>query len=279
MNKVIQRAFALLVLSVAAGIPLVAASGQGASPATRAKWEYRVLTREQVAKLGKNDLVAGLNLLGEEGWELVSVEPAFTPPRDSNVPARAAQFYLKRLKDWQRTQREQALKRVDLAQADVAMWQERSAWSQRMVKKGFMTAAQAEADQTRLQRARMTLEKAERELKGLSSMPKQTPEKEQKPAPPVGNSRKHAFRMENKRLADVFAWLAEETGLPVCQSGVDGSFTFIGPKRAKYTIPEIVSIINCTLVLQGQLLIQGEQSFQVLRIEDEVAEFLSRRVK
>jgi hypothetical protein len=94
----------------------------------------------------------------------------------------------------------------------------------------------------------------------------------------VGNSRKHAFRMENKRWPDVFAWLAEETGLPVCQSGVGGSFTFIGPKRAKYTIPEIVNIMNCTLVPQGWLMIQGQQSFEVVFIEDELAKFLGPQV-
>jgi hypothetical protein len=52
-----------------------------------ARWEYQVLTKEQVADLGKNNLAAGLNKLGEESWELVAVE-ASSPPE--NLPGRPA---------------------------------------------------------------------------------------------------------------------------------------------------------------------------------------------
>lgn len=42
-------------------------------PAERsAQWEYKILTEEDVRKLGKTDLTAGLNKLGEESWEMVS---------------------------------------------------------------------------------------------------------------------------------------------------------------------------------------------------------------
>src|SRR5271169_6346014 len=97
MNKVIQRAFPLLVLfGVVAGIPLGSAFGQTERSGTSVKWEYRVLTQEKVAELGKNDVAAGLNILGEEGWQLVAVEAAFPSEKGSKAPAGAAQFYLKR---------------------------------------------------------------------------------------------------------------------------------------------------------------------------------------
>jgi hypothetical protein len=63
----------------------------GPKPLPLPKWEYRVLTREEIQELGKNNLTAGLNELGKDGWELVSVFPGFTPPKTG-----PDQFYFKR---------------------------------------------------------------------------------------------------------------------------------------------------------------------------------------
>lgn len=41
---------------------------------TRATWEYKALVKSQITELGKTDLGAGLNALGDEGWELVAVD-------------------------------------------------------------------------------------------------------------------------------------------------------------------------------------------------------------
>jgi hypothetical protein len=60
-------------------------------PALGPKWEYRVLAKREVAELGKKDLAAGLNKLGDEGWELVAVEPQ--AGRSSGQPT----YYFKRL--------------------------------------------------------------------------------------------------------------------------------------------------------------------------------------
>jgi hypothetical protein len=62
-------------------------------PAARAAWEYRVLSAAEVGELGKNDLAAGLNQLGGEGWELVSVEP-----RSRDFGVQSARYYFKRAK-------------------------------------------------------------------------------------------------------------------------------------------------------------------------------------
>jgi hypothetical protein len=43
-------------------------------PAKPTTWEYRVLTRSSLAQLGKDNLEAGLNELGAEGWELIGIE-------------------------------------------------------------------------------------------------------------------------------------------------------------------------------------------------------------
>jgi len=41
-------------------------------PLARPKWECKVMTELDVLKLGKDNLAAGLNSLGEEGWELIT---------------------------------------------------------------------------------------------------------------------------------------------------------------------------------------------------------------
>jgi hypothetical protein len=40
----------------------------------RPRWEYKVVSEADILKLGKDDLAAGLNKLGEDGWELVAFE-------------------------------------------------------------------------------------------------------------------------------------------------------------------------------------------------------------
>src|SRR5207237_85667 len=62
-----------LVLLTLAG----AAGPAAAQPDALARWEYRVLTRDQVLELGKKDLTAGLNRLGGDGWELVAIDTAY----------------------------------------------------------------------------------------------------------------------------------------------------------------------------------------------------------
>jgi hypothetical protein len=40
----------------------------------RVRWEYKVMTTAEVRSLGKADLGAGLNRLGDDGWELVGID-------------------------------------------------------------------------------------------------------------------------------------------------------------------------------------------------------------
>ena len=148
MRKLIQLGF--LVLVVAASPP-AAWSAEPKSEATL-KWEYRVLTKEQLLDLGKKDLAAGLNALGDEGWELIAVEPSYIFKRPKGQAARHV---------------EDVKRRVTLATADVEMWKDRAAWAERMVKKGFMTDRQLQQERAQLQAAELALEALKKELDTL----------------------------------------------------------------------------------------------------------------
>jgi len=86
------------------GLPGGNRSGRGNSsgPATGAagagvRWEYKTYTRETISDLGKNDFAAGLNKLGDEGWELVAV-PGVEAGRGGFGQPQAHEYYFKRRK-------------------------------------------------------------------------------------------------------------------------------------------------------------------------------------
>jgi Bacterial type II/III secretion system short domain len=84
---------------LAAGVYWPAAAGDDTARAKSAlstRWEYQVLTKEQVADLGKKNLAAGLNKLGDESWELVAVEAGSPPETQVGKPSGAVTFYFKR---------------------------------------------------------------------------------------------------------------------------------------------------------------------------------------
>jgi hypothetical protein len=158
MWKAATTAFVLFAAAFAGAPSQVTALSAEPTLDAVTRWEYRVLTKEQVLDLGKKDLAAGLNTLGEEGWELAAVEPAYIFKRPRQQKA------LEGLR-----------RQVSLAESDVAMWQDRVAWSERMARKGYLTEKQAQADKQRLQSAESALEKAKRELKALPTEPKKRP--------------------------------------------------------------------------------------------------------
>jgi hypothetical protein len=75
--------------------PCVLPSGAAGQPAaTRVKWEYKVLSTSAIEKLGGEDgMAAGLNKLGEDGWELVAIDPGHVPP-----PVKLPRYVFKRPK-------------------------------------------------------------------------------------------------------------------------------------------------------------------------------------
>jgi type II secretory pathway component GspD/PulD (secretin) len=84
--------------------------------------------------------------------------------------------------------------------------------------------------------------------------------------------------------ADVFKWLANETGLPVnATRPPTGTFTFIGPEKKTYALPEVVDIINDALLgaeaTNKYYLIHGERSFTVVPADEKVDPVLVPRVR
>jgi hypothetical protein len=157
--------------AVPTGVALLATLVIGAAPITAGKpdpgprWEYRVLTKEQVLDLGKKDLAVGLNQLGGDGWELAAVDTVYIFKR-----ARGG------------SQLEVIKARLSQAEAEVETRKERVAWSERMVRKGFLSTGQLQAEKSALQAAEIAVQKARRELEPfLLPEPKKAPEKDDKP--------------------------------------------------------------------------------------------------
>jgi hypothetical protein len=165
--KAISTALVLLLLGVAVGIvPPSAASAAESKPGTVFRWEYRVLTEEQVAALGKKDLAAGLNELGGEGWELVTA---------------GAHYIFKRPKDVAQKQAAAIKREIAAAEADIEVWTERVAWSERMLRKGYVTEKHVQSERAQLKKAEAVLDEARRALKSLPTDPKQPEQKEPRP--------------------------------------------------------------------------------------------------
>jgi hypothetical protein len=145
----------LVLLALAAVLASAAALAAGTPPGAVPRWEYRVLSREQVLKLGQKDLEAGLNRLGDQGWDLVSADREYIFKRPRVVYGLSAAD-LKALKD-----------EIALRESDVNDLKERVAWTQRMVRKGFRSTGQLRDEQRVLQEAELALEGARRQLQIL----------------------------------------------------------------------------------------------------------------
>jgi hypothetical protein len=142
-----------VTLAVLAGAawPLASRADEG-RPTAVVQWEYRVVPKDKLLQLGKQDLAAGLNKLGEEGWELVVVDGAYVFKRPKEQLARRAA---------------EVKRRIGLIESDVETWKERVAWAERMVKRGYLTEHQVNAERTRLREAENALAAAREELKAL----------------------------------------------------------------------------------------------------------------
>jgi hypothetical protein len=146
--------FGLLAASTLTG-PSVAWAAQ-ATPGLVTQWEYRVLKREQILDLGKKNMTEGLNKVGAEGWELVTVDGAYIFKRPKRLIA---------------MQREDAKDRVSAIESDVELLNDRVAWAERMLRKGFLSANQVEIERQNLRRAQTALDRAKKELESLPAEP------------------------------------------------------------------------------------------------------------
>jgi hypothetical protein len=150
--KTFSIGFALLAVGImatpwtAAQVPAQKRSVSGA------KWEYRVLTREQILDLGKKNLADGLNQLGEEGWELTAIDGPYIFKRPKGPDAR-------RVDDLKA--------QLAAVTSDVELAKDRVSWTERMVKKGFRSKQQLQYEQDWLHGAEAALDRLQRELSSL----------------------------------------------------------------------------------------------------------------
>jgi hypothetical protein len=81
---------------------------------------------------------------------------------------------------------------------------------------------------------------------------------------------RYEFNMADRPWQDVINWLTRRTGLPVVGSGFPiGRFAFDGPRGRKYTIPEIMTIINKELLRDfGKVLIRHKQAIHLLPADE-----------
>jgi hypothetical protein len=150
-----------LVMLASSIVPTGFALAGQAKAGAFTRWEYRILTKDQVLDLGNKDLTAGLDKLGDDGWELAAVDSAYIFKRPKSP-----------------TQNAQEIKqRFAIAEAEVEQWKEHLAWSMRMAKKGFIAEQKVDADRAKLQAAEVVLESARRELEASSKDAKERFEK------------------------------------------------------------------------------------------------------
>ncbi|MFO0879228.1 MAG: secretin N-terminal domain-containing protein [Gemmataceae bacterium] len=93
----------------------------------------------------------------------------------------------------------------------------------------------------------------------------------------------YAFTMEKKPWGSVFNWLAEQTGKPIVANALpSGTFTFTNPKGKKYTLAEVIDIINDGLMAnaatQKYYMINRERNFTIVPADDKVDPALLPRV-
>jgi hypothetical protein len=87
------------------------------------------------------------------------------------------------------------------------------------------------------------------------------------------------FEMRGKPWAAVFEWLTDKTGTVFIPKDIPtGTFNFIAKKGQKFTIPQIIDIINDGLLLQKYVLINRRTSFTVVPADQEIDPFLLPRV-
>ncbi|MFM7151377.1 MAG: hypothetical protein ACKO23_16195, partial [Gemmataceae bacterium] len=94
----------------------------------------------------------------------------------------------------------------------------------------------------------------------------------------------HAFNMDKKPWGSVFAWLSERTGKPVIASAAQptGTFSFTSPPGKRYSIPEVIDIINDGLLgnsaTQKFYMINRERNFTVVPADEKVDPALLPRI-
>src|SRR5262249_15283664 len=92
---------------------------------------------------------------------------------------------------------------------------------------------------------------------------------------------KHSFEMRDKPWKGVFEWLTDKTGIPFIsdEPPPTGSFNFIAKQGQKYSIPEVIDIINEGLLYKKFLLIRRETAFTIVPADVKIPPELLPRIR
>jgi type II secretory pathway component GspD/PulD (secretin) len=94
-------------------------------------------------------------------------------------------------------------------------------------------------------------------------------------------SKDFTFEMQNKPWRNVLEWLADQSGVPLSTSALPaGTFTFIPPKGNphRFTLPQVIDILNESLAKQKYILIRCENSFLLLPSDEKIDPSLLPRI-
>jgi general secretion pathway protein D len=83
--------------------------------------------------------------------------------------------------------------------------------------------------------------------------------------------KRFTLEFRNEPWQKVLEWLADQTKIPVTTDHYPtGSFTFIAPKGAKYSLPDVIDIINGGLLTKKYLLIRLPQLFTLVDASEKI---------
>jgi RNA polymerase sigma-70 factor (ECF subfamily) len=93
------------------------------------------------------------------------------------------------------------------------------------------------------------------------------------PEAKAGDEKRYSFSMKDKPWKEVIDWFADQSGLAF--SGVykpTGNFTFVSPPGKQYTLPEIIDILNESLMPQKYILITRTQTFTLWPADERLSD-------
>src|SRR5262245_47210604 len=99
---------------------------------------------------------------------------------------------------------------------------------------------------------------------------------------PKTEEKELSFQTNSIPWKELFNWLSDRTGKPVLTSGgkiPTGSLNIISPKGTKYTLPQVMDIINENLMEQKYLLVRRARSFVLVSSEKKLPPTLVPRLE
>ncbi|MBX7102475.1 MAG: hypothetical protein K1X57_00235 [Gemmataceae bacterium] len=89
-----------------------------------------------------------------------------------------------------------------------------------------------------------------------------------------------AFEMRDKPWKGVLEWLSNETGLPIITTATPtGSFSYYGNPKKKYSITEVIDVINEALMNQKFILLRRDASFTIVSADQAIDPAIVPRVR